>query len=108
LEDVLLGVCIDALFETAEDHNGRFGLCHELEEDVAPSAGLVLLDNTSYVLDAGDITVKRGQTYTLEHTFKFTASEAGTISLTPTFRFLREGYPSPDLLRNDMHKVTFR
>lgn len=75
--DVRLGACL-----TATGRGGFCGLAEVEGSDPPLQPWLVVSDGQSHVADFGDVTVERGASYPLEHTFTFTATEAKSMSIS--------------------------
>lgn len=78
---VHLGVCISY----ASDVAIQGGLCATGERPLPD--GLSLVGGVPFAADLGDITLRRGESRRVEHTFAFTSDRAGVFRLVPVFLF---------------------
>ena len=74
--DVRLGACFDA-----ETSGGFCGLAGVEGGDPPLQPWVAVPDGQAHVADFGSVVVERGASYSLEHTFTFTATEAKTVTI---------------------------
>lgn len=86
--DVTLGACFISTWAPAES----FGLGSTDTEVRALPHYLKVLDGTTHILGVGDVTVMRGRTTPISHTFRFTATEPMTVTIFGDIYYLAEGY----------------
>lgn len=77
---VNLGACISSSNVATQG-----GLCSDGEQPLPE--GLSLVGSSSFAKNFGAITVKRGESRTIEHAFTFTSNSSGTFKLVPTYLF---------------------
>lgn len=78
---VTLGACVSYASSVAT----QGGLCSDGEQPLPEGLGLV--GPSSFAEDFGAVTVKRGESRSIEHTFTFTSYGSGTFKLVPTYFF---------------------
>ncbi len=79
------GVTFGACIYYASDVATQGGLCPNGEQPLP--AGLSLVDSSHFAKDFGDVTVKRGESRDIEHTFTLTAERPLTVRVVAAYFF---------------------
>ncbi len=101
-----IGVNLGACVNDAPDVATEGGLCPGGERPLPD--GLSMVGASTIARDFGDITVKRGEFRSIEHTFAFTSDRAGVFRLVPTYLFTDEfGNPQFEPGAYSILQITF-